>query len=348
MKKKLSIVVPVYNVEKYLEKCLMSLVSQDLKISDYEIIVVNDGSKDNSELVALKFSKNYSNIKLINKENGGVSTARNRGIDIARGEYIMFVDGDDYIEENILNYLVDFVISNKLEVGLFGIRNEGDEINCEKKYFLESKVTGIDLYYNYRNKTGDSSCTYLFSRNFLITNKLSYLEDVPFLEDGEFLARVLCMAESCGFNGYPFYIRVLREGSVTSTNFFNTKRAIDGFIKAAVNLKKFKGENHLVKHQKIFLNQPIAKFVIAALTACTNRSSLKYLYYVVNKLKYFCLNKIEIIGCNEEYKKMVRIYNISIYYFFMYRFLSFALLSLKNNFHNKTVIVNDKKIFNNK
>ena len=97
---KLSIIVPVYNVADYLPKCLDSLLVQDLSQNEYEIIVVNDGSTDNSGKIAEEYSKTYSNIILINQENQGLSGARNTGIQNAKGEYVQFVDSDDYLEPN--------------------------------------------------------------------------------------------------------------------------------------------------------------------------------------------------------------------------------------------------------
>ena len=116
---KVSIIVPVYNVEEYLRKCLDSLVNQTYQ--NIEIIIVNDGTKDNSQSIIDEYKKKFS--KLINsymKENGGLASARNYGIDKATGEYIMFVDSDDYIDTNMVEKLVrtaskkysDIVVSN--------------------------------------------------------------------------------------------------------------------------------------------------------------------------------------------------------------------------------------------
>src|SRR5574344_2022066 len=97
---KVSVIVPVYNVEKYLPKCLDSLVNQTLQ--DIEIIVVNDGTKDNSQKIIDKYAKKYKNIKSYIKENGGLSDARNYGVAKANGEYISFIDSDDYIDKKML------------------------------------------------------------------------------------------------------------------------------------------------------------------------------------------------------------------------------------------------------
>ena len=101
--KRLSIIVPIFNVELYLAKCLDSLVIQDIQKHEYEIIIINDGSTDSSKDIIKSYLKKYSNIRYIVQENQGLGGARNTGILNACGKYLMFVDSDDYIEKNCLN-----------------------------------------------------------------------------------------------------------------------------------------------------------------------------------------------------------------------------------------------------
>ena len=98
--KKLSIIIPMYNVENFIERCLLSLVNQDISEDEFEIICVNDGSPDKSASIVELFQKDYDNIVLINQENQGVSCARNKGIDFAHGKFILFIDPDDYVQKN--------------------------------------------------------------------------------------------------------------------------------------------------------------------------------------------------------------------------------------------------------
>jgi glycosyltransferase involved in cell wall biosynthesis len=116
---KLSIIVPVYNVEEYLERCVNSLLHQDIDKSEYEIILVNDGSTDRSYEISEKLKAANENIVLLSQKNQGQSVARNKGIDIARGKYIMFVDSDDYIECNVLGRLVKMSDINSLDLYFF-------------------------------------------------------------------------------------------------------------------------------------------------------------------------------------------------------------------------------------
>ena len=105
-----SIIVPVYNVEKYLERCIDSLVNQTLK--DIEIILVDDGSTDDSGNICDKYAKKDKRIKVIHKENGGLSDARNIGLSIANGRYLQFVDSDDFIHKQMIEILYNTIINN--------------------------------------------------------------------------------------------------------------------------------------------------------------------------------------------------------------------------------------------
>ena len=106
-----SIIVPVYNVEKYLSKCIQSLIDQDY--NDYEILLIDDGSTDKSGIICEQYAKKYENIYVFHKKNGGLSDARNYGLQKALGDYILFVDSDDWIKKDILKEFSDIIENNK-------------------------------------------------------------------------------------------------------------------------------------------------------------------------------------------------------------------------------------------
>ena len=149
MKPKISVIVPIYNVEEYLEKCLDSLVNQTLK--DIEIILINDGSPDNSEAIVKKYLKKYKEkIVYHKKKNEGQGIARNYGINLAKGDFISFVDSDDYIDLTMFEKLYNKAIEEKSDivasVGFIEVKNEIETINNEhfehsdnmKKYILNN------------------------------------------------------------------------------------------------------------------------------------------------------------------------------------------------------------------
>ena len=112
----LSIVVPCYNSEEHIERCLNSLINQNLNEQDYEIIVINDGSTDNSKKHVENIKKNHKNIRLYYQENKGLGAVRNRGMEIAKGKYIYFIDSDDYLAYNTLGAIVDCLIKFNLDL----------------------------------------------------------------------------------------------------------------------------------------------------------------------------------------------------------------------------------------
>ena len=112
----ITIIIPVYKVEDYLDKCVESVVNQTYK--NLEIILVDDGSPDNCPKMCDDWAKKDKRIKVIHKENGGLSDARNKGIDIAKGEFITFIDSDDYVENNYVEFLYNLVRENHAEISM--------------------------------------------------------------------------------------------------------------------------------------------------------------------------------------------------------------------------------------
>lgn len=146
----LSIIVPVYNAEEYVKVCLDSLLHQN--IDNYEIICVNDGSRDNSLSILLDYEKINHKIKVINKENGGVSSARNMGINSASGKWIWFVDSDDYIPFNCLDYLV-----SNLEDDIDYLAFDYDKV-CKIQTVVFDNTAKYDI--TYMNSTTEFFTTY--------------------------------------------------------------------------------------------------------------------------------------------------------------------------------------------
>ena len=131
---KLSIIVPVYNASKYLERCLDSVINQTLK--EIEIICINDGSSDNSKTILENYAKKDNRIKIINQKNLGLSASRNKGIKYANGEYIFFVDADDWIELNTCEITYNFAKEKNLDLLLFGAKNiDDDGITYDDNYY---------------------------------------------------------------------------------------------------------------------------------------------------------------------------------------------------------------------
>ena len=141
---KLSIIIPVYNVEKYLRKCLDSVLDQD--IDNYEIIVVNDGSKDNSQLIIDEYKEKHPKIiKSLIKPNGGLSSARNYGVKYAEGEYICFIDSDDYVEKNHYKKMLDLAIKDNADLVVTDFEYVWEN-NPSRKLYKKGIETGNNDY----------------------------------------------------------------------------------------------------------------------------------------------------------------------------------------------------------
>lgn len=212
-----SIIVPIYNVEKYLEKCINSLLMQN--IDNYEIILINDGSTDNSYNICLKYKKNKK-IILINKINTGLSDTRNYGISIAKGEYIIFVDSDDWIRENCLLQIEQSLIKSP-EILICNYINyddnskiytDNDETNVKKSDFDNAKNK---IEYFKSCSICDIACRIIIKKSFLIKNKLFFINGIRH-EDNDWVPMVFCLSKVIDVFENPFYFYRKRENSITT------------------------------------------------------------------------------------------------------------------------------------
>jgi glycosyltransferase involved in cell wall biosynthesis len=318
--KQLSIIVPIYNIEPYVERCLRSLEDQDISRDDYEIICINDGSPDNSRGVVVSLQKEFDNIILIDQDNQGVSRARNNGIDKACGRYLLFIDADDYVDASSFGRILKNIEEQEAQVSFlsFSILNEDGTINERILYHnsTSQKYLGIEAYFKARDVGGnvpDRMTGVLFERDFINKNNLRYLPDVPYLEDGEFIARILCLAESCILDGNAFLQGTTRPGSASSLKSFHSVKSTNGFLLAASNLKRFQQEQNLNNKQKEFLNQPIVKYVLLAINSSLGWRSFKRLIYTIKTLKKLEFRRIKLEGCNRDYHLLGKAYNLSPY-----------------------------------
>ena len=142
MNRLVSIIVPIYNVEKFLEECIQSIINQTYK--KIEIILVNDGSTDNSYDICLKYQKKDNRIHVINKINGGLSSARNTGLSKARGEYVVFIDSDDFIDSAMIEILVDLIEKESADIVCCNYDMYDENSQLVKKHKLYSK--GIEVF----------------------------------------------------------------------------------------------------------------------------------------------------------------------------------------------------------
>ena len=213
---KVSVIVPVYNVEIYIKKCLDSLVSQTLK--NIEIIIVNDGSPDNSQKIIDKYVEKYpEKIKSYKKKNGGLSSARNYGLKKAFGKYISFVDSYDYIDETMLEKMYNKAISNNFDLVVCDLDYVDDNSNFIMRVssninndLFDEKVKRcmLNLYPAAWNK--------LYKRELFDKSQVKFKEGIWF-EDVEFIYRLFPFIRSIGVVKDNLYKYVQRDGAITKT-----------------------------------------------------------------------------------------------------------------------------------
>ncbi len=215
----------MYNVEKFLEKCILSCENQNIPMNEYEIICINDGSPDSSAEIAEELAKQYSNIRIINQENQGLSVARNTGLCNAKGEYVWFVDSDDWIEENCLGRIIS-KLSNNLDVLQLQYRHVWLNPYSIKEFspvLIKGVKSGIEV--TLEGGLPDPAPFCIYRRKFLLDNDLKFVPGI-YHEDSEFKPRVVYLAEKISSDDVVCYIYFQRQsGSIMSL--FSVKRAND-------------------------------------------------------------------------------------------------------------------------
>lgn len=220
---KISIIVPVYNAEKYIEKCLQSIVNQTY--TDLEIICVNDASSDNSYEILKKYESLDSRVHVINKENEGVSLARNKGLDVATGGYVMFVDADDWLEENACEEALKEAFEKNADVVMWAYLSEHENSSTKKSVFdsdeiifnseevknkLHRRFIGIIDNELVCPEKADSLCTVwgkLYRRSLIVDNQIFFpdIREIGTYEDGLFNLYLFRYVQKAVYFDKPLY-----------------------------------------------------------------------------------------------------------------------------------------------
>lgn len=237
---KISVVIPMYNVEDYLRECLDNIIGQTLK--DIEIICVDDGSPDNSAQIVTEYIEKHKdkNIKLIRKPNGGLSSARNAALDVAKGEYVYFIDSDDYIDTDTLEQLYQRASEDELEILFFNAVSffESEEIKAKNPQYISlynrtrqypGVHIGQQLFMKMR-QNGEffgSACLLMFKRSLLEDNHLRFYEGIIH-EDNLFTFQAVILAKRAGYIDKAFYHRRVRSDSIMTVK--KSMRNVEGYL----------------------------------------------------------------------------------------------------------------------
>lgn len=246
MSKILSIVVPAYNVERELEKCIESCLKQDIPQESYEIIIVNDGATDNTLQVATDIAAKYECVSVVNQKNMGLSGARNTGLKYAKGKYVWFIDSDDYIKPNVLGNMIRQADDINLDCLFFRLqrvfdddsfRSEVDDYECVQPNVTRNAIlSGRDAILQGYNPS--SVCAILFNVEFLRKHRLQFMLGI-YHEDAEFTYRMISKAQRIMFIADAPYLYFTHAGTMTRSKNINSliKNRVDDIAVAQSYLK---------------------------------------------------------------------------------------------------------------
>lgn len=305
----ISIIVPIYNVGKYLPKCIESILNQTFK--NFELILVNDGSTDNSGVVCDDYAKKDTRIKIIHKSNGGVSSARNAGLYVAKGEYIGFVDPDDYIDKNMYEKLYRLCIDNNSDIAICRFNREingkiQNKESTEEIIELNNMEAMNELFKG--NLYRFSLCNKLFSKKCF--NDVLFPEE-RIHEDLSTTYKLFANSKKAVYINYCGYIYVRRENSILIST-YNEKR-LQAFI-AWDEIIEFIDKNYYE-----IIEQVIATFtywcvdnILYILNQVNNSKKKNNYLNIIQKYttKYYIYIKRNNI-LSRSYKLRIRIFNIN-------------------------------------
>ena len=292
---RLSIIVPLYNLKDYIERCILSIVSQSIDTSRYELIVVNDGSTDGSESVVKKLQAVYPSITLINKENGGLSSARNKGLDIASGDYIFFMDADDWVSPDTLSQLFDIIDSHPEDIILF----KSTEV------YPSGKTKAICFHLPESNRkllVEDYICDYtilsaawqgLFKRNLFTDHNIQMPEGF-LAEDDDLVVRLFSIAGSIYYLPVEVYNYWQRPQSISNNSDTHhneklIKDRISIFRELVIYVQKFTDKRKMGLERKLNF---LALDIIRLLIRKSQKSPIiDSTLHQLSDLGYFPLNK---------------------------------------------------------
>lgn len=306
---KLSIIVPIYGVEQYLRKCVDSLLNQD--IDSYEIILVDDGSLDACPQICEEYAAAHENIRVVHRKNGGLSAARNSGMEIARGEYIMFVDSDDYLQKNVLGALLDQMELKHLDVLRYNYQNvrENGSIfephkNAKPYFDYSSEVVDGETFLNERLGYACYAWAFVLKRELL--EGCIFTEGIYF-EDTDWTPRLLMRAQRVASTEMIVYNYLWREGSITLPDNPEKKRKV---LEDKIRLLRgFKEQQKEVQNRQwlVWQTAGTTMSILGILATYRNEARKPYLQQL-KALDIFPLSTYRAVG-NNKYK--IRLANIS-------------------------------------
>jgi glycosyltransferase involved in cell wall biosynthesis len=215
----ISIIIPVYNTDKYLANCINSVLSQSF--TDFECILIDDGSSDKSSLICDDYAKKDSRIIVIHKTNGGVSSARNAGLDIAQGEWITFIDSDDWVENKYIEIMYNNAIKFNCDLSSCGLKKfsiKGDLLDINKQYpiLFFDKISAKKALFEFKYY-GTGTVIKLVKKQFITYNNIRFDNKLKVCEDGLFWFQVIDKLQKVVYDSTPYYNYIIHDDSLTNS-----------------------------------------------------------------------------------------------------------------------------------
>lgn len=280
----ITVIVPVYNVEKYIDKCITSIICQDY--TNLEIILVDDGATDLSGQICDNYAKDDNRIKVIHKTNGGLSDARNVAIDIMTGEYVVFIDSDDYIEKNYISYLYYLIIKYKAQISICNFKyvtEAGTSINKAYDSGMEKELSQRDAILELLcGKEINTSASMKLYKSDLFSD-IRYPKGKLY-EDISTTYKTFLKSDKIVYGDMSLYIYLCRDGSITKQTFSNKR------MDAIENLKEmcYDIENAYPQFKEYCKSRLFSQYISVYLVLKKSRFSIeleKQLFDEIRKMK---------------------------------------------------------------
>ncbi|WP_197091427.1 glycosyltransferase family 2 protein [Sphingobacterium endophyticum] len=242
---KLTVIIALYNTEEYIARCIQSVLDSDLRKDEYEIIVINDGSTDKGAKIVESLMINNGNLRLINKPNGGQSSARNLGINHSKGDYIFCLDSDDYVDSNLFSKALDVAVKNDLDlypIKFIKVSENGEELKVKDTYRTFNRTMNGPEFLKEFTISG-AMARYFYKSKIIKENNLKLLEGI-YHEDEEFVTRFLTYVSRVKYDGLPVYFYLIRSSStMNNKNIKHREKLIKDLIKVVDSLSNLILEN---------------------------------------------------------------------------------------------------------
>ncbi len=327
----ISVIVPIYNVAPYVEKCIRSILAQTY--SKIEVIIVNDGSTDDSLQIVRNIEKEEERIRIIDVSNGGPARARNIGLDAAKGKYILFVDGDDTIDENALLILYRKIIEVNADIATMRVAQVYADDHIEQFSFSDQKYDVIDFekkdWFFKDASVFQPIWNKLYKRSLI---QFRFDEQLRRNEDIEFNGKIYCQAKRMVVINQPLYYQLQRGSSLchngrkTEDEIYSVKRVYDSVVEYGNKIRITVDRKKEIMEYLYFRIDILLHMIIYDESGYKNRKKyIKQLREYFPKWRYTLVNDIKSYNTNKRFWFFKKLFDKRLYYF-LYHYKDFANL----------------------